>query len=186
MLIRKIRSFIKKFSLNINNRINHLKIFFLEENIIIGKNVLIEKNVVIKTTDGGKIFIGDNVCIERNCYIYAQSGKILINKDTFIGFGSQIVAKNYIEVGKNCLIAAYSIIRDANHGINKNKLINSQPHIIDKIIIEDDVWLGAHCVVTAGSKIGKGAVVGANAVVTKNIEPYIVVGGVPAKFIKKR
>ena len=54
------------------------------------------------------------------------------------------------------------------------------------VIIEDDVWLGANVVVLPNVKIGKGAIIGANAVVTKNVAPYSIMGGVPAKFIKYR
>ena len=186
MLIRKIRSSIKTIPFKIRNSINHFKIFLLEENISLGRNVIIGKNVVIKTTDGGKIIIGDNVRIEGNCYIYAQYGEIIISKNGFIGFGSHLVAKKSIHIGQDSLISAYSIIRDANHETVKGSSINSQSYDIEEIIIGDDVWLGVHTVITAGTIIGKGAVVGANAVVTKDVEPYTIVGGVPAKFIKKR
>jgi len=183
---RRIRSFFKKSFVFYINRINRIKIKLLEENISLGKNIKIAKNVNIKTTDGGKIIIKNNVSIEENCCIYAQYGTIIIDCNSFIGFGSQIVAKKSIKIGKNALISAYSIIRDANHGIKKSVCINSQSHTIKEITIKDDVWIGAHTVVTAGSEIDQGVVVGANAVVTKYIEPYTVVGGIPAKFIKKR
>ena len=186
MIIRKIRSAMKKAISNTITHWNHFKIYLLEENVSLGKNVLIGKNVVIKTTDNGKIIIGNNVSIEANTYLYAQSGEIIIDENCFVGFGSQVVAKKSINIGADCLISAYSIIRDANHGTKKNIPINAQPHNVEEIIIEDDVWIGAHSVVTAGCTVGQGAVVGANAVVTKDIEPYTVVGGVPAKFIKKR
>ncbi|WP_373032846.1 glycosyltransferase [Sulfurovum sp.] len=183
---RKIRSSIKKNLFGLNNSMRSLKIHFLEENIRIGKNVTIGKNVIIKTTDGGRIIIEDNVSIESNSFLYAQKGEIIIGKNSFIGFGSQIVAKKSIAIGNDCLVSAYSIIRDANHGTKGHIPISLQPHDIKAIIIEGDVWLGAHTVVTAGSSIGQGAVVGANAVVTKDIESYTIVGGVPARFIKKR
>ena len=165
---------------------NYLKIYILEENITLGKSVVIGGGCVIKTTDGGKIIIEDGVSIEKYSYIYSQSGIIHIGKNTFIGTGSQIVSKKSIKIGENNLIAAYSILRDANHNTRKNSLINVQGHIIKSIILADDVWLGVHSVVTAGNIVGKGAVVGANAVVTKDVNDYTIVGGVPAKFIKYR
>ena len=55
-----------------------------------------------------------------------------------------------------------------------------------RVVIEDDVWLGAHCVVMPGVKVGRGAVVGAGAVVTKDVEPYAVALGVPARVERKR
>ena len=55
-----------------------------------------------------------------------------------------------------------------------------------KVIVEDDVWIGRSAIIMPGVKIGKGSIVGAGSVVTKDIEPFSVVGGVPSKLIKKR
>ena len=186
MIIRKIRSAVKKTISKATTVWISFKVYLLEENIVLGENVVIGGGVVIKTTDGGQITIGDNVSIEGNCYIYAQYGEIIIGENGFIGFGSQIVAKKSIKIGQDSLVSAYSIIRDANHGMKKSSSISSQSHDTKEIVIEDDVWLGAHSVVTAGCTIAQGAVIGANGVVTRDVEAYTVVGGVPAKFIKMR
>jgi len=184
MIIRKIRSFIKKTISNTVTLLNNFKIYLLEENVTLGKNVVIGRGVIIKTTDGGKITIGNNVSIESNCYIYAKYGEITIGDNAFVGFGTQIVALKSVSIGRDNLISAYCIIRDANHRIKRGVTINMQPHDVLEIVIFDNVWLGSHCVVTKGSIIGEGAVIGANSVVTKSVEEYTVVGGVPAKFIK--
>lgn len=186
MLKRKLRSLIKKISLGLTNWWNYIKVMLLEENIKLSKNVNLGKNIILKTTDGGSIVIGDNVSIEANSYIYAQYGTIEINENTFIGYGTQIVAKESITIGKDCLIASYCVIRDNNHNINSNQLINKQGHTIAPIIIGNDVWIGTHCTITKDKTIHNGAVIGANSVVTKDVEEYSVVGGVPTKFIKKR
>lgn len=186
MIKRKIRSSIKRMLSSITNVFNHFKLYFLEENISFGKNVTIGKNVIIKTTDDGQIIIGDNVSIEANSYLYAKGGKIFIEKNSFIGFGSQIVSKKSIKIGDNSLFSAYTVIRDANHGMDKDRLINAQAHDVKEIVIKDDVWLGVHSVVLAGCTIEHGVIVGANAVVTKDIEANTLVGGVPAKFIRER
>lgn len=54
------------------------------------------------------------------------------------------------------------------------------------IIVDDDVWIAANCTITKGVRLGKGCIVGANSVVIKNVEPYSIVGGVPAKVIGNR
>ena len=182
----KLKSFVKVSSRNIINTWNHIKVYLLEENVFLGKKVVIGGGVIIKTTDGGKITIEDNVSIEGQCYIYAQGAEIHIGQRGFVGYGTQIVAKQAIQIGDDVLISAYSVIRDANHGISKEQTINTQRHEVEMITIGNVVWLGAHAVVTAGCDIGEGAVVGANAVVTKDVESYTVVGGVPARFIKHR
>ena len=61
-----------------------------------------------------------------------------------------------------------------------------QGHLYGEIVIEDDVWIAANCTITPGTRIGHGAVVGAGAVVTRDVEPYAIVGGVPARVIKQR
>ncbi len=186
MIKRKIQSGIKKISAMLINLMAKSKIYFLEENIILGNNVSIGSGVVIKTTDNGKIMIGNNVTIEKNSYIYAQDCEVKIGSNSFIGNGSQIVAEKSIIIGKDCLIAAYSIIRDANHGIRKKEKIKDQLNNAKLINIGDDVWIGAHSTIVAGVVIEKGAIIGANSVVTSNIKSYTIVAGVPAKFIKER
>ncbi|HOO26508.1 MAG TPA: DapH/DapD/GlmU-related protein [Clostridiales bacterium] len=64
--------------------------------------------------------------------------------------------------------------------------IVDQPTDQRKITIEDNVWIGANAVITPGITIGTGSIIGAGAVVTKDVEPYSVMGGVPAKLIRKR
>lgn len=183
---RKLLSGIKKVNFLFANNFRRLKFILMEDNISIGKDVIIGKNVNIKTTDGGRVIIENNVAIESNCYIYAKKGEVIIKKNSFIGFGSQIVSLKSILIGENCLIAAYCIIRDATHGIKKHMPINMQNHYVSQIVIGNDVWLGAHCVVTAKATIESGAVIGANSVVTKKIFSYDVAGGVPAEHIHKR
>ena len=97
-----------------------------------------------------------------------------------------MVATDSVQIGEHCLVAAYSIVRDADHGMDKGVLIKEQMQCSAPILIEDDVWLGRHVVVTAGCKIGTGAIIGANAVVTREIPTHHVVGGVPARVIRAR
>lgn len=172
--------------MNLISYINKKIILLRNDNIKFGNNVFIGKQVKIKTTDGGQIIIDDNVTVEDNVYIYAQYGTIHIQRNTFIGYGTHIVAKKCIFIGEDNLIAAYVVIRDSNHGIDANNKINLQKDISKEIKIGNDVWIGTHSVITSGTTISNGVVIGANSVVTKNIDEYDVVGGVPAKMIKKR
>lgn len=113
------------------------------------------------------ITIGDRSNINRNCMIWAgDNAKVIIGKDCLTGPGVTIIASRYNVMG--------------------HEIIRSYPAYEKDIIIGDDVWLGANVVVLPGVKIGNGAIVGAGAVVTKDIEPYTVVAGVPAVEIKKR
>lgn len=85
------------------------------------------------------------------------------------------------------MIADNVHIRTVTHlYMDKNKLIQQQGHIEKDIKIGDDVWIGFGAQIMDGVTIGQGAVIGAGSVVTKNVENYAVVGGVPAKLIKYR
>lgn len=137
------------------------------ENIELGKNVYFGKNSYIYANNNGELIIGDNFGMNSNSQLGASFGKIFI--------------------GDNCQIAANCVIRSADHNFDNCDIpIRVQGHKYGEIIIEDDVWIASNCVITPNTKIGKSSIVGAGSVVTKNIEPYSIVGGVPAKLIKKR
>jgi galactoside O-acetyltransferase len=96
-------------------------------------------------------------------------------------FGGQIL------IDEDCLIGPGVVFRTANHNYHdRNTLIRLQGHSSADIIVEKDVWIGANAVILPGVTIGRGSVVGAGAVVTRNVESYSVVAGVPAKKIKER
>lgn len=96
--------------------------------------------------------------------------------------GPQISVSNKVIIGNNCRLAPQVIIMDGDHHDTKNRLEEGKS---SPIIIEDDAWIATRAMVMKGVTIGKGAVVAAGAVVTKDVPPYTVVAGVPAKIIKK-
>ena len=92
--------------------------------------------------------------------------------------------KNFI--GENVLIGPNVVMRTSNHNFSdKNKNIKDQGHNSGDIHIEDNVWIGSNCVILSNVTIGKGAVIAAGAVVNKDVLPFTVVGGIPAKKIKE-
>ncbi|MCW4450818.1 acyltransferase [Kaistella sp. BT6-1-3] len=92
-----------------------------------------------------------------------------------------------IFIGKNVMIAPNVVIVAFNHGIsNIDAPMVSQPNVEGKIIIEDNVWISSNTTIAKGVTIGTGAIIGANSFVNKDVLPYTIVGGVPAKFIKSR
>lgn len=112
---------------------------------------------------------------------------ISLGNNVDLAWGVIITTGGSVEIGERCLIGYRSQILSANHVIPPNKeRIFSAGHSLAKIIIENDVWIGANCIITAGVCIGEGAVVAAGSVVTKNVPPFTIVGGVPAKIIKER
>ena len=93
--------------------------------------------------------------------------------------------KGNIKIGDNVLIGLNVVCRTANHNFKKEININKQGHSYGNIEIEKNVWVGANCIILSGVKIGEGAVIAAGAVVNKDVDSYTIVGGVPAKLIKK-
>ena len=89
-------------------------------------------------------------------------------------------------IGRDCLTGPGVTIIASRYNVTGHDTIRSYPPYEKDVIIEDDVWLGANVVVLPGVKIGKGAIVGAGSVVTKNIEAYTVNAGVPAVRLKDR
>lgn len=116
--------------------------------------------------NGGEIRIGDNCGMNTNVQIGSSGGKIVI--------------------GNNVLLGPNVVLRAADHGIVRAGLIRNQTHSGGEIIIEDDVWIAANVVVLKNVRLGKGCVVAAGAVVNKDVEPYSIVAGVPARKISER
>jgi len=114
-------------------------------------------------------------------YNISVGDNVYINRNTFI------TARDPVEIGNNVLIGPNVVINTGNHTFaDPNVPIVMQGHTSEKIVIEDDVWIGANAIILKGVRIGKGSVVAAGAVVTKSVEPYTVVAGVPARKIKER
>ena len=104
-----------------------------------------------------------------------------------LAWGVIITTKGGVEIGDRALIGYRTQIISANHVIPENKgSIFGAGHIAKKVIIKKDVWIGANCIITSGVTIGEGSVVAAGSVVTKDVTPFTIVGGVPAKIIKER
>lgn len=98
-----------------------------------------------------------------------------------------ITARSKVSLGNDVLLGPNVVINDSNHlFLDRDKPITKQGHTAEEIIIEDDVWIASNSVILKGVHIGKGAVVAAGSVVTKDVPPYAVVAGVPARQIKKR
>lgn len=143
------------------------------------------------------IEIGDYCLIGRNSQItahempqYNTPVKISIGDGCMFGPDMHITAVNSIQIGKNVRTGKSVLISDNSHGDPEDTALrdiapNARP-IYSKgaIVIGDNVWIGEKAAILAGVTIGEGAIIGANAVVTKNIPPYSIAAGIPARIIK--
>ena len=141
----------------------------LDTKICIGADSVIDSFVKIKPAGGsGDVVIGDKVTVNSGCILYTGNG---------------------ITIGNHVLIAANCVFSPVNHEYRrKDILIKDQRFKKTRggIIIEDDVWIGAGCVILDGSIIRKGAVVGAMSLVRDEIDEYTIVGGNPLKVLGLR
>jgi len=133
----------------------------------------------------GEIVLGNRVKIWSHIHKTQLSaggrGKLIIGDNTFINVGSIISAHFQIKIGKNVQIAPGVIIMDSDfHGVEDR----GAGVIPTPISIEDNVWLASRVVILKGVTIGEGSTIASGAVVTKDIPPYSLAAGVPAKVIK--
>lgn len=153
----------------------------------LGKHVWLDKDVELMRFPGN-ILIKSNVVIKEGTRICCcnENAIISIGENTTIGYHNFIFSSEKIVVGDNCLIAPFVYIVDSNHQYKKDKLINLQPNVTSPIIIGNDVWIASNVTILKGVTIGEGAVVAANSVVNKDIPPYSIFGGTPARKIGER
>ncbi|SRR6266404_4918306 len=153
----------------------------------IGKRSIIYQ---VKVTWPHQVKIGANCHLESDIFfkfdgIWSPGPSIIIADDVFVGRGCEFNIRKRITIGKGCAIASGCKFIDHDHGIT-GKRIDETPGTTEDIEIGDYVWLGCNAVVLKGVSIGSSAVVGAGAIVTKNIPTGEIWAGVPARKIGER
>ena len=131
--------------------------------------------------------VGSNLRVAEHVLINSP-GNVSVGDNCYIGAGVQLYPWNApITIGSNVLLAAGVRIITRKHGFaNLSHPMAKQGYTNAPIVIEDDVWIGFGAVILPGVTVGRGSIIGSNAVVTRNVEPYTIVGGVPARLIRRR
>lgn len=171
----------------------------------------IENKVRLRFADN--IHLGRNVYLDQGVYLHACPSGIVIGENTFVMHGAVLHVYNFrdlphafIRIGRDSLIGELNVLRGQGGitigdrvytaplvqilAVNHVYLDPGRPFIeqgitAEGIVVEDDVWIGAGAIITDGVTVGQGAVVAAGAVVTQNVPPHTVVGGVPARVLKR-
>lgn len=167
-------------------RLRYRRLWIQLQGVELGENVYIGKNVNIQLYPKSHLKIGNHVVVLDYTNIFVNPGAYIeIGDNTFISHHCEIASSESIVIAKKCAFAAYSTIID----IDKDYFDILTPMPLRKgktspIKIEDNVWLAYKVTVLRGVTLGKNCVVGANAVVTKDIPPFCMAAGVPAKVVK--
>ena len=171
----------------------------------------IENKVRLRFADN--IHLGRNVYLDQGVYLHACPSGIVIGENTFVMHGAVLHVYNFrdlphafIRIGRDSLIGELNVLRGQGGitigdrvytaplvqilAVNHVYLDPGRPFIeqgitAEGIVVEDDVWIGAGAIITDGVTVGQGAVVAAGAVVTQDVPPHTVVGGVPARVLKR-
>jgi len=123
----------------------------------------------------------------ENCQFYSgvrfevgANAVVKIGNGSYLNRNTVLVAEELIEIGRDCRISWDVVIMDSDlHALPGEKFITAP------VIIEDDVWIGCRAIILKGVRVGKGSVIAAGAVVTKDVPPHTIVGGVPARIIQE-
>jgi len=157
--------------------------------IRLGDNVVIDDNVVLdaKGKDNNGITIGNGVFIGRNTILSCKNGDIIIEDNANIGFNCEVFSASRVRIGKNILMAAYVYLVGGTHRFDRTDIpIIFQARSSQGIEVGDNTWIGAHAVIFDGVSIGKECIIGAGAMVNKDIQDWKMAVGVPAKVIHDR
>ncbi|MFA6204149.1 MAG: DapH/DapD/GlmU-related protein [Gallionella sp.] len=128
----------------------------------------------------GENRVGDNTIIQG-------AGKMVWGEGTYCGAFCVIGVNNEIRLGAQVMMGDAVSIRDTDHKCDDLSIpMRFQGMVTEPVDIEDDVWIGHGATILKGVRIGRGAIIAAGAVVTRDVAPFTIVGGVPAKFIRSR
>jgi acetyltransferase-like isoleucine patch superfamily enzyme len=156
----------------------------------IGDGVVVDDGCYLdaKGCGPGEFRIEDGAFISRGCIVSGKDGPLRIGPRANIGAGCTLYASTRLEIGADTLLAAHCYVGGGRYTTRGRTdiPIAQQPVERQGVVIGEDCWLGAGVVVIDGVRIGRGSVVGAGAVVTRDVEPFSVMAGVPARPVGHR
>ena len=154
--------------------------------IYMGRDVKFLKGCCVLANEG-RIEIGHNSTICRFTIVQSVGGKVSIGNNTTIGDFCNLYGQGGLEIGNNVMIASCVQIVPNQHTFDEPELpICEQPNIAFGVRIDNDCWIGTNVVILDGVTIGRGAVVGAGSVVTRNVPAYSITVGIPSKVLRFR
>ncbi len=158
-----------------------------ESTCSIGDGTFIPSTVQIRGNDRGRIIIGRNCSLDTLARLFAANEATLLLEDNVaIGPYNIINAFDDCTIRRNSMLGPYVNINCADHGLELGEPMRFQKGTYGPVLIGEDCWIGSHAVILKGVTIGDGAVVAAGSVVTRDVPPFAIVAGVPARIIGDR
>lgn len=158
--------------------------------ITLGSKVAIDDHVLLDASGAGAegIIVGDEVIISRNCVIQGKTGPVRIDSRSDIGCNTVISSASGVHIEQCALIAANCYLGGAQYVAERldMPIMDQGAYSRKALVVGEGTWLGAAAVVLDGVSIGQGCIVAAGAVVVKDLPPYSVAAGVPAKILRMR
>ena len=142
---------------------------------------------VLEALREGRLELGEGTLLEPGVWITAPApARIRIGAGTFLNMGVMVAAAELVEIGDHCMFANGCFVTDANHRFDDPEQPVTWQGFTSKgpTRIGDNVWCGAHVVVTSGVTVGERCVIGANSVVTTDLPPFSIAAGAPARVLQ--
>ena len=189
--IMRIYNLIKKFIFILKNYKSQISLsikIYNDGHFCIGKKVSIEKYCIFRIKKNARLKISDKVFIGKDCEI-SVNNRINIGSNTSIQSRANIFGD--VDILSNCIIGPNLYVSSFNHEYSKQpeELILTQDkysRASKPVVINEDCFIGINVFIKPGIKIGRGCIIGANTNVITNLDPYTVIAGNPAKFLKNR
>ena len=148
------------------------------------RSAAIRSNVRLDVLPFNAFTLGANSTIESFSVVNNGVGDVIIGDHCTVGIGSVVIGP--VKIGSDVIIAQHVVMSGLNHVYEDVKVpIHRQPVTTSPIVIEEECWIGANAVITAGVTVGRHSVVAGGSVVTRDVPPYAVVGGNPARILKQ-
>ncbi|MBE7178966.1 MAG: acyltransferase, partial [Mucilaginibacter polytrichastri] len=148
------------------------------------RTAIIRASVRLDVLPFNPFVLGERSVIDDFSVINNGVGPVVIGTDSLVGIGNVIIGP--VTIGDHVIMAQHIVLSGLNHTYEDVRMpIRNQPVTMQPICIEDECWIGANVTITAGVTVGRHAVVAGGSVVTRNVPPYTVVGGNPARVLKR-
>ncbi len=156
--------------------------------LVLGRGVTIREYTRIIIGPASRLEIGDGGTVDRGCEITAVSGaEVTIGSDTYIGNYCNIRSDKFVHIGRGCYLAQFVSLIDGGYDLRAaGREITREAYKAQGVRVGENAWLGVGCILLPGVSIGDGSVVGAGAVVTKDVPARAIVVGNPAHVIAHR